>query len=94
MGRAAGAAARRRAMAVLAAALRLRAAFTTWADEVAHRKLTAYAITEQLRQLVRPVHVTDDAEAQQAWEQAFATGSTLDEMARAVRGVADLLRLA
>jgi len=69
-------------------------AFATWAAGVTQRKLTAYAIAEQCRQLARGVHVTDDPEAQRAWKQAFADGSTLGEMMSAVRGVTDLLRLA
>ncbi len=70
------------------------AAFVTWADDVTHRKLTASAITEQLRQLARPVHVTDDPDARRAWEQAFAAGATLAEMEPALRDMAQLLRLA
>jgi len=69
--------------------------FIEWADSTARRKLTAYAITEGMRDLARTFRPTDDRDAVRSWDNAFRHGADISEMEAALRGVAtSLLRLA
>ena len=68
------------------------ATFVEWADSVARRKLTAYAITEGMRSVARKFRPTDDRDGLHAWDAAFRDGSTMDEMDAALAGVAAMLR--
>lgn len=69
------------------------ATFVEWAEAVAKRKLTAYAIGEQLRGVARSFRPTDDRDALRAWDAAFRDGSTLGEMRQALGGIAtELMR--
>ncbi|HYW49078.1 MAG TPA: hypothetical protein VE861_00655, partial [Gemmatimonadaceae bacterium] len=63
------------------------ATFVEWANGVAKRKLTAYAIGEQLRSLARGFRPTDDRDGLRAWDAAFRDGSTMDEMRLALRSI-------
>ncbi len=67
------------------------ATFVEWADSVARRKLTAYAITEGMRSIGRKFRPTDDRDGLRAWDHAFRDGSTMDEMDAALAGVAAAL---
>lgn len=69
------------------------AMFVEWADGVAKRKLTAYAMTEGLRSLARKFRPTDDRETVRVWDHAFRDGSTLPEMDAALAGLADVIEL-
>ncbi len=67
--------------------------FVEWADGVAKRKLTAYAMMEGLRSIARTFRPTDDREAVRVWDHAFRDGSTLPEMGEALAGLAAQLEL-
>ncbi len=64
------------------------ATLVEWAESVARRKLTAYAITEGLRGVARTFRPTDDRDELRAWDHAFRDESTMEEMALALTGVA------
>lgn len=64
------------------------ASFVEWADTVARRKLTSYAILEGLRSVARAFRPTDDRDALRAWDHAFRDGSTFDEMEAAINAIA------
>lgn len=64
------------------------ATFAEWADTIARRKLTGYAIGEQLRALARGFRLTDDRDTLRAWDAAFSDGSTMAEMTSALRAIA------
>ena len=68
------------------------ATFVEWADSVARRKLTAYAITEGMRNVARTFRLTDDRDGLHAWDAAFRDGSTMADMDAALAGVAATLR--
>jgi DNA-binding transcriptional ArsR family regulator len=68
------------------------ATFVEWAEGVARRKLTAYAITEGMRGVARQFRPTDDRDALRDWDHAFRDGSTMAEMTAALTGVAATLR--
>lgn len=68
------------------------ATFVEWADSVARRKLTAYAITEGMRGVARKFRPTDDRDGLHAWDAAFRDGSTMAAMDAALAGVAETLR--
>ncbi len=68
------------------------ATFVEWADSVARRKLTAYAITEGMRSVARKFRPTDDRDGLHAWDSAFRDGSTMAAMDAALAGVAATLR--
>lgn len=70
------------------------ATFVEWADGVARRKLTAYAITEGMRSVARKFRPTDDRDGLHAWDVAFRDGSTLAAMDAALAGVAAAMRSA
>ena len=63
------------------------ATFVEWAEAVAKRKLTAYAIGEQLREIARNFRPTDDRDGLRAWEAAFRDGSTMREMLQALQTI-------
>jgi DNA-binding transcriptional ArsR family regulator len=67
------------------------ASFVDWADSIARRKLTSYAIMEGLRAQARPFRPSDDRDAIRAWDHAFRDGSTMSEMEAALTGVAETL---
>lgn len=64
------------------------ATLVEWAESVARRKLTAYAIMEGLRGVARKFRPTDDRDELRAWDHAFRDGSTMDEMELALIAVA------
>jgi len=64
------------------------ATLVEWAESVARRKLTAYAITEGLRGVARKFRPTDDRDELRAWAFAFRDGSTMEEMEAALASVA------
>jgi DNA-binding transcriptional ArsR family regulator len=64
------------------------ATLVEWAESVARRKLTAYAITEGLRGVARKFRPTDDRDELRAWDHAFRDGSTMEEMELALTAVA------
>jgi hypothetical protein len=68
------------------------ATFVEWADGVAKRKLTAYAIMEGMRSVARKFRPTDDRDGLREWDHAFRDGSTMEEMEGALAGVAATLR--
>lgn len=70
------------------------ATFVEWAESVARRKLTAYAITEGMRGVARQFRPTDDRDQLRAWDHAFRDGSTMAEMSAALRSAFAALRLA
>ena len=67
------------------------ATFVDWADGIATRKLTSYAITESLRGVARGLRPTDDRDGLRAWDHAFRDGSPMTEMNDAIAGVARAL---
>ena len=69
------------------------AMFVEWADGVAKRKLTAYAMMEGLRRIARKFRPTDDRDAARMWDHAFRDGSILPEMGEALAGLAAQLEL-
>ena len=69
------------------------AMFVEWADGVAKRKLTAYAMMEGLRSIARKFRPTDDRDATRVWDHAFRDVSTLPEMGEALAGLAAQLEL-
>ena len=68
------------------------ATFVEWAEAVAKRKLTAYAIGEQLRGIARNVGPTDNRDGLRAWKAAFRDGSTMREMLQALQTIVVPLR--
>ncbi len=71
------------------------ASFVDWADGIARRKLTAYAILEGMRSLARTYRPTDDRDEIRRWDHAFRDGATMVEMEAALTEVAEsLLQLA
>ncbi|HYW49507.1 MAG TPA: helix-turn-helix domain-containing protein [Gemmatimonadaceae bacterium] len=64
------------------------ATFVEWADSIARRKLTGYAITEQLRAVARGFRPTDDRDELRSWDGAFRDGSSMDEMTSALLAIA------
>lgn len=71
------------------------ASFVEWADGIARRKLTTYAILEGMRGLARTYRPTDDRDAIRKWDYAFRDGSAMAEMEAELTAVAEaLLRLA
>lgn len=68
------------------------ATFVDWADGIARRKLTAYAITEALRGVARSFRPTDDRDGLRSWVHAFRDGSTMAEMQDALADVAGILQ--
>jgi len=69
------------------------ASFVEWAESVSKRKLTSYAIVEQLRTVARTFRPTDDRDALRAWDAAFRDGSTWEEMEAALASVATSLTM-
>ncbi len=65
--------------------------FADWADGIARRKLTAYAITEAMRGVARSFRPTDDRDGLRTWDHAFRDGSTMPEMQDALADVAGTL---
>jgi DNA-binding transcriptional ArsR family regulator len=67
------------------------ATFVEWADGIARRKLTSYAILEAMRGMARQFRPTDDRDGLRAWDHAFRDGSSMAEMEEALTGVAAAL---
>ena len=65
--------------------------FVEWADGIARRKLTAYAITEGLRGVARGFRPTDDRDDIRNWDHAFRDGSSMPEMQDALTDIAGML---
>ena len=65
--------------------------FVEWADGIARRKLTTYAILEGLRGLARTFRPTDDRDEIRQWDHAFRDGSEMADMEAALAGVASSL---
>jgi hypothetical protein len=66
--------------------------FVEWAESIARRKLTAYAIMEGLRTHARTYRPNDDRDAIRAWDHAFRDGATMGEMEAALASVGETLR--
>jgi DNA-binding transcriptional ArsR family regulator len=66
--------------------------FVEWAESIARRKLTAYAIMEGLRAHARTYRPNDDRDAIRAWDHAFRDGATMGEMEAALASVGETLR--
>ncbi len=71
------------------------ASFVEWAESIARRKLTAYAILEGLRAHARTFRPSDDRDAIRAWDHAFRDSATIGEMEAALISVGEtLMRMA
>lgn len=68
------------------------AQFAELADGLSRRKLTAYAIGEQVRTAARKVRVAAADDAQHAWEHAFRDGAAMPEMEAALVRLAGAIR--
>ena len=65
--------------------------FVEWADGIARRKLTTYAILEDLRGLARTFRPTNDRDEIRHWDHAFRDGSEMADMEAALAGVVSSL---